>query len=149
MTKRLILTLAAVTALAASPLAADLAFAKDRGGREDGRGDGRGRGRGGDGPRFERRGSPDDRGYERRDYERRDYDRRDYDRPPRGDSRGDYGPPMARPGGRIPPEYRGPPVYDYPRYRLRPPPAGYAWRRMGDAFVLTDREGRIFDVIPD
>ncbi|WP_309090623.1 RcnB family protein [Phenylobacterium sp.] len=137
--KRLILTLAAVTALAASPLAADFAIAKDKGGRgEDGRGRGQGRGpgqyRGDDGPRWERRGPPEGRGYDRR---------RGYDGPPPGAYR------APRPGGRIPPEYRGPPVADYPRYRLRPPPAGYAWRRMGDAFVLTDREGRIFDVIPD
>ena len=136
--KRLILTLAAVTALAASPLAADLAMAKDQGGRgDDGRGRGYGRGRGGDdGPRWERRG-PEGRGYERR---------REYDGPP-PEFRG---PPRSlRPGGWLPPEYRGAPVYDYPRHRLRPPPAGYAWRRMGDAFVLVDRNGRVFDIIPD
>jgi len=136
--KRLILTFAAVTALAASPLAADFALAKDKGGRGDagqGRGYGRGQGRGGDdGPRWERRGPPEGRGYERR----REYERRD-DGPPRA----------VRPGGLLPPEYRGAPVYDYPRYRLRPPPAGYAWRRMGDAFVLVDRNGRVFDIIPD
>lgn len=135
MIKRLILTLAGVTVLAASPVAADLAFAKDKGGREDGRGRGQGRGRSDDGPRWERRGPPEGRGPEGRAYERR----REYDGPPRA----------VRPGGRLPPEYRGAPVYDYPRHRLRPPPAGYAWRRMGDAFVLVDRDGRVFDIIPD
>lgn len=140
--KRLPLALAAIVAVAASPLAADLAFAKDG----QGRGGGQGRGRA-EGQRYERRGPPEGRGYERRNdegrgYERRNYERRDYDGPPARL----YAP---RPGGRLPPEFRGPPVADYPRYRLRPPPAGYAWRRMGDAFVLTDREGRIFDVIPD
>lgn len=139
--KRLILTLAAVTTLVASPLAADLALAKEGRGRgEEGRGQGRGRGAD-DGRRWERRGS-DERRPERRDYDRRD---RDYDRP----GRGAYGPPRVRPGGQLPPEYRGAPVYDYPRHRLRPPPAGYAWRRMGDAFVLVDRNGRVFDIIPD
>lgn len=144
MIKRLILTLAAVITVAASPIAADLAFAQGRGeGRgERGQGRGEGRGRGGDdGRRYE------GRGYERRYDDRRNYERRrDYDRPPAAI----YGPPRGvRPGGRLPPEYRGPPIADYPRYRLRPPPAGYAWRRAGDAFILTDREGRVFDVVPD
>ncbi len=148
MKKRPILMLAAVLAVAASPIAADLAFARDGRGEGRGQGGGQGRGRaeaprgyerrGDDGRRYERRGPPEGRGYERRGYERREYDG-----PPPGAYRG------ARPGGRLPPEYRGPPVADYPRYRLRPPPAGYAWRRAGDAFVLTDREGRIYDVIPD
>ncbi|MCR5875459.1 RcnB family protein [Phenylobacterium sp. J426] len=148
--QRPILMFAAVLAVAASPIAADLAFAKDGRGQGGNQGRGRAEGprgyerRGGDdGPRYERRGPPEGRGYERRGYERRGYDRRDDDRPPPGAYSG------PRPGGWLPPEYRGPPVADYPRYRLRPPPAGYTWRRAGDAFVLTDREGRIFDVIPD
>ncbi|MGA0606917.1 RcnB family protein [Phenylobacterium sp. VNQ135] len=145
MIKRLTLAITAVVAVAASPFAADLAFAKDGQGRGGGHGQGRGRAEAQRG--YERRGPPEGRGYERRNYEGRGYERRGYER------RDDDSPPgrfyAPRPGGRLPPEYRGPPVADYPRYRLRPPPAGYAWRRMGDAFVLTDREGRIFDVIPD
>ncbi len=161
--KRLILTLAAVLAVTASPIAADLAFAQGRGRAEDGRGPRGDRGRGGDpGPRYERRGPPEGRSDERRTQEGRGPDRRGSERGeerrryegPRYEGRregprGDNGPPGLRPGGRLPPEYRAPPVADYPRYRLRPPPSGYSWRRAGDAFVLTDREGRVYDVVPD
>ena len=44
--------------------------------------------------------------------------------------------PWAR-GGYLPPVYRRSViVYDYPRYHLRRPPPGYAWRRVGDDYVL-------------
>lgn len=153
MNRRLILTLVAALTVTASPIAAELAFAQGRGdGRGHGRGrveDGRGarpeRARGGDdGRRHERRG-PEPRNPGPRSPEARNYDRREPGQGPRGG----YGPPAVRPGGRLPPEYRAPPVADYPRYRLRPPPAGYSWRRAGDAFVLTDRDGRVYDVVPD
>jgi Ni/Co efflux regulator RcnB len=97
--------------------------------------------------------------------------------PPRGGGRWSYGPPpeayapspprayggyrgeppyalreppgyAVRRGGRIPPEYRGAVVPDYGRHRLRPPPPGYAWVRMGDRYMLVSRgTGQIFDVI--
>jgi Ni/Co efflux regulator RcnB len=53
-----------------------------------------------------------------------------------------------RRGGMIPPEYRGAIVPDYGRHRLRPPPPGFAWVRMGDRYMLVSRAtGQIFDVI--
>lgn len=148
--KRLLLTLAALAATAGAPFA-DTAFAKDRGPGDRGPG-GRweaAQGRGHEGPRGGQRWErPSRGGYDgpRRDERsRRDdgprHERREFDAPP---------PPRAvRPGGYLPPQYRGAPVEDYPRYRLRPPPEGYGWRRMGDAFVLMDRNGQVFDIIPD
>jgi Ni/Co efflux regulator RcnB len=63
-----------------------------------------------------------------------------------------YGPPPAayygRPdfrlgytawsrGGYLPPSYRSTYVVsDYPRYKLRRPPPGYVWHRVGDDYVL-------------
>lgn len=136
MKRRQFLTFAAVVLLAGPSLSADPAEAQDRGrgrgrGREGGRGEGRGRG--GDDRRWDRGGPGEGRGYRR------------FDDAPR-----DYGPPQrVRPGGYLPPEQRGAPVDDYPRYRLRQPPRGYAWRRMGDGFVLVDPNGRVFDIVPD
>lgn len=70
-----------------------------------------------------------------------------------------YGPPAnvhatrpqgVRRGGYLPPEMRGGVVGDYGRYRLRPPPPGYAWVRSGRALMLVDMgTGQVFDVIPD
>jgi Ni/Co efflux regulator RcnB len=55
-----------------------------------------------------------------------------------------------RRGGLVPPEYRGAVVPDYGRLRLRPPPPGFAWVRMGGRYMLVSREtGQIFDVIGD
>ena len=60
---------------------------------------------------------------------------------------GDYAP---RRGGYLPPQARGGVVQDYGRYRLRPPPRGYAWVRSGRAMMLMDMNtGQVFDVIPD
>jgi len=140
--RRLLLTLAALAATAGAPFAVDAAFARDKGhgGWETAQG------RGGGSSRWERppRGGQDGPRRDGRRHEgpRQDgprYERRDFDGPPRA----------VRPGGYLPPQYRGAPVQDYPRYRLRPPPEGYAWRRMGDAFVLMDRNGQVFDIIPD
>jgi Ni/Co efflux regulator RcnB len=64
-------------------------------------------------------------------------------------------PPMAyggylRRGGHLPPGVRGEVVPDLGRYRLRPPPPGYDWVRVGNAFLLMNREtGQIFDMIAD
>jgi Ni/Co efflux regulator RcnB len=53
-----------------------------------------------------------------------------------------------RRGGIVPPEARGAIVPDYGRLRLRPPPPGFAWVRMGDRYMLVSRAtGQIFDVI--
>jgi Ni/Co efflux regulator RcnB len=85
--------------------------------------------------------------------------------PPPGWSRGegrrerpDYGPPPGayeshgylRRGGRLPPDVRGEVVPDPGRYRLRQPPRGYNWVRVGGAFALMNMEtGQLFDIIPD
>jgi hypothetical protein len=93
---------------------------------------------------------------------------RGYEGPP-GRGRWSYGPPAeaygpypgapaypnrappgygVRRGGMIPPEYRGAIVPDYGRHRLRPPPPGFAWVRMGSRYMLVSRStGQIFDVI--
>jgi Ni/Co efflux regulator RcnB len=69
--------------------------------------------------------------------------------------RGYYGPPPAyggylRRGGHLPPGVRGEVVPDLGRYRLRPPPPGYDWVRVGNAFLLMNREtGQIFDMIAE
>ncbi|MDO9471770.1 MAG: RcnB family protein [Caulobacter sp.] len=170
--KRLMLTLAAVAAVA-GPIAvsASEANAQDRG-RYD-RGD-------------DRRGDRYDRRDDRRDYrgDRRD-DRRDYRGDRRDDRRWDsrsrwnrgthngyyynnrwyYGPPPAayygrpayrpgyaawRRGAYLPPSYRdrGYVVYDYGRYGLRPPPRGYYWYRDGNDYLLAAlATGLILDVI--
>jgi Ni/Co efflux regulator RcnB len=50
----------------------------------------------------------------------------------------------------MPPDYRGAAVDDYGRYRLRPPPRGYAWYRVGGGYALVSiYSGQIFDMIPD
>jgi hypothetical protein len=86
--------------------------------------------------------------------------------PARGGGRWGYGPPAEaygpypgysgrappsyglRRGGMIPPEYRGAIVPDYGSHRLRPPPPGFAWVRMGGRYMLVSRStGQIFDVI--
>ena len=165
--KRFVLMLAAVAAAATSPLLVADASAQGRGDRRVERGDG-GRWRGGEergwrggedrrGPRFEdRRGGADRRGPRFED--RRD-DRRFEDR--RRDERRQYAPPpeyteprarprTIRPGGYLPPEHRGETVRDFQRYRLRPPPHGYAWVRSGNAFLLVSLiDGRVYDVVVD
>ena len=67
-----------------------------------------------------------------------------------------YGDPYYRPGynawrrgALLPPSYRGYVINDYYRYRLRPPPRGYVWYRVGDSFMLTGvANGVIFEVVP-
>jgi Ni/Co efflux regulator RcnB len=169
--KRLMMTLAAVAAVA-GPIAASAteASAQDRG-RYDRRDD-----------RWDRRDDRRDARRDRRD-DRRDYrrDRREDRRDDRWDSRSrwdrgrhngyywnnrwHYGPPPAayygRPGYRpgyaawrrgayLPPSYRGRGyvVYDYGRYGLRPPPRGYYWYRDGNDYLLAAlATGLILDVI--
>ncbi len=75
-----------------------------------------------------------------------------------------YGPPPAayfrdpgyepgytawRRGAALPPFYRGYVISEPQRYRLRPPPRGFVWYRVGDAFLLTDMAtGVIFEIVP-
>jgi Ni/Co efflux regulator RcnB len=48
----------------------------------------------------------------------------------------------------VPPQYRGAVVPDYRTHRLRPPPPGFTWIRMGDRYALvSEQTGQIFDVI--
>jgi Ni/Co efflux regulator RcnB len=50
-------------------------------------------------------------------------------------------------GGYLPPD-SGDRVGDPSRYRLREPPRGYDWVRMGDRYMMVDRRtGQIFDVV--
>jgi len=53
-----------------------------------------------------------------------------------------------RRGAVLPPYYRGYVVNDYYRYRLRPPPRGYAWYRVGNDYLLAAiATGIIFEII--
>ena len=57
-------------------------------------------------------------------------------------------PPPARRGGVLPDGLRGGVVSDYQRYRLRPPPSGYAWVRVGAGFALISlADGQVFDTV--
>jgi Ni/Co efflux regulator RcnB len=133
--KRLILTTAMAALMAGAPIAAAWALDNDRGrGRQEQRGGGD---RGGPGPRWERPGNRGERRFERPPPQRLRPDRR-FDAPR-----------ALRPGGRLPGAYRDERVEDYGRYRLRPPPQGYAWYRTGDGFMLVSPDGQIFDVIVD
>ncbi len=142
--KRLILSLAAAAAVA-GPLAATATAAQAQGYHRDHR---------------EYRDRRDHRGPDRHD--RRDWDRGrhngyyygnrwNYGPPPQAY----YGNPYYRPGynqwrrgAPLPAYYRGYPVYDYGRYRLRQPPRGYAWYRAGNDYVLAAiATGIIFEII--
>lgn len=170
--KRISLLLAAVASLAATMPLASPAYARDgdqgrraerqeargrgeqaaRGGDENrGRGRGRGRQERGDdrpAPRWQAQDRRQDDGERRRDDERPRYD--DRARPNYMDGpRPNYmrpAPGVAARRGFAPDSYRGGVVDDYRRYRLRPPPQGYDWVRMGNGFALVERgSGRIFD----
>ncbi|WP_300578239.1 RcnB family protein [Phenylobacterium sp.] len=162
--RRLILSLAAIAAVA-GPMAASATSAQAqswdrRESHDDRRGD-----------RWDRRDDRRDHRYDRRDNR---YDnRRHYQPPPRWDSsryngyyyqnRWSYGPPPTvyyshpqyrpgyvawRRGAVLPPQYRGYVIHDYHRYRLRPPPRGYAWHRVGDDYLLAAvATGIIFEII--
>ena len=53
-----------------------------------------------------------------------------------------------RPGSYLSPAFSGVPITDYQRYRLRPPPRGFAWFRAGRAFALVSlADGQVFDVV--
>lgn len=53
-----------------------------------------------------------------------------------------------RPGSYLAPGFQGRMIGDYARYRLRPPPRGYAWFQSGAAFLLVSlTDGQVFDII--
>lgn len=154
--RRLILTLAAL-AVVAGPLAVVDASAQPGRGRGQGQGQGRGQAQRqierGNGARAQPPGLARERGFEgppglargQREREERMPAPRYVPAPAYGDAAPREG---VRRGGMLPPTYRGAPVYDPGRYRLRPPPPGYAWYRVGDDFLLvSEMSGLIFDVI--
>ncbi|HKP79987.1 MAG TPA: RcnB family protein [Phenylobacterium sp.] len=172
----MLLMAAVASVASSMPLAAPAFARDDDRGRRAERHDGRGRGserggydrRGGGPVARERgdgrwnddgryRGRPDDRSRdvdERPRYQDRPYyeDRRRDDERGRPDymqgPRPNYMRPVPGSGrrGYLPDNYRGEVVENYPRYRLRPPPHGYAWVRVGAGFALVEMDsGRIFD----
>ncbi len=160
--KRIFLILAASVAALAPGLASDAAMAQN--GRRWEAQDNRGRDRA-------ERGRPDraqDRGQRREESRGRNegrgdgraYERRDYGPPPEAYAPPPraYGPPAyagprrpaIRPGGFLPPGLRAAPLNDFARFRLRPPPVGYTWVRVGNDFLLVSViDGQIFDIITD
>lgn len=153
--RRLILGLAAAVAVAGPMALASPAHAERKGERHEQRWErreehwegGPGRGRSGPPPGQLRK-------WEQGRHNGYYYNNRWFYGPP---PRAYYGDPHFRPGfsawhrgAYLPPSYRGYVVEDYYRYRLRPPPRGYAWYRVGDDFMLTAiGSGLIFDIIED
>jgi Ni/Co efflux regulator RcnB len=55
---------------------------------------------------------------------------------------------VMRPGSYLSPAFSGVQITDHQRYRLRPPPRGFAWFRAGRAFVLVSlSDGQVFDIV--
>lgn len=147
--KRALLLMAAVASVATAMPLAGPALADDGGqGRRAERSDDRGaKARGAGRGQRENRGRRDEAPRRRYEDDRPRYEgprryedgpRPTYMRPP-----GDGG---RRSGAYLPDNYRGGVVDDYRRYRLRPPPQGYAWVRMGNGFALVEMDsGRVFD----
>jgi Ni/Co efflux regulator RcnB len=119
-----------VAAMAAATLMAPLADALAQG-RGNGRGDDR-RGERRAERSFEREAQRAPRGAQG--------DRRAYQAPPpQGWNRGQV----------LPPPYRGGQIQDFDRHRLRPPPHGYNWVRVGPDIYLTQRStGLVVEAIP-
>ena len=157
--KRLLLSIAAVAAVA-GPIAAASTEAsaqprRDGWERREDRWD----------RRDDRRGDRWDRRDDRRDdgrWDNRGWDRNRYNGyyyrntwfygppPPAYYGNQSYRPGYAswRRGAVLPGYYRDYRVNDYYRYRLRPPPRGYAWYRVGDDYLLAAvASGLIFDII--
>lgn len=172
--KRLILSLAAAIAVAGPIVGVASSAAADPHGH---RGEHHGRWDRGDrhGGRWDRdhdRGGRWERNHDRGRWDRDDRRGRRADNWDRGhhngyyyNNRWSYGPPPQayygnpyyrpgyaawRRGSQLPPYYRGYVVSDYGRYRLRPPPRGYAWYRVDDDYLLASlTTGLIFDIIGD
>ena len=140
--KRALLLMAALASVAtAMPLAAP-AVAGDGGqGRRAERSDDRGAKE-----RPPRRAEREGRGRRYEDDRPRYEGPRRYDDGPRPNYMRPPGDGGRRGGAYLPDNYRDGVVDDYRRYRLRPPPSGYAWVRMGNGFALVEMDsGRVFD----
>lgn len=170
--RRLILSLAAVAAVAGPIAASATAVQAQSWDRRESHADRRG-------DRWDQRDDRRDHRYDRRDqrYDNRNYPPpRPHYPPPRHQSwdqsryngyyyqnRWYYGPPPVvyyshpqyrpgyvawRRGAVLPPHYRGYVIHDYHRYRLRPPPRGYAWHQVGNDYLLAAvATGIIFEII--
>jgi len=171
--KRLVLTIAALAAVAGPMAMATSAVAQDRYDRREWRDD-----RGRDNDRWENRRDRDNDRWDNRGRGRDNdrWDRRDnrrwndnrrwdsnryngyylgnrwyYGQPQvnyynRYDYRPDYRPWQR--GGYLPPAYRGYVINDYPRYHLRHPPRGYHWVRHNNDYILAAiATGLILEVI--
>lgn len=140
--KPLLLTLAAIVAVGPLTVAAGDALADPKSDRGGGRG------------RIEREERRFERRYDERRYERQER-RMERRLPPgrelRPEARGRYAaPPGWRRGAYLPPAYRGERIYAFDRHRLRPPPAGYAWYRVGNDYLLTQMvSGLVVEVVQD
>lgn len=148
--KRLILTLAAMAAVAGPMALTATEASAQRWDRHDDRRDYRG----GRDRHDDRRGdwNRGNSGWDRSRHNGYYYNNRwSYGPPPSSY----YGNPYYRPGynawrrgAYLPQSYRGYYVNDYYRYHLRPPPRGYAWYRVGDDYLLAAiATGLIFDII--
>lgn len=160
--KRLFLLAAAAASLAAAMPAGE-ALARDHGrGRgwdqqdrgDQRRGDPRARGewrgrQGDERPQVERyQAQARDRGYDEERARRYEDDRRARSAPPEAPPPRMLRAPSPRRGGYLPDSYRGAVVDDYRAYRLRPPPRGFSWVRVGAGFALVDMsDGRIYDMV--
>jgi Ni/Co efflux regulator RcnB len=152
--RRLFLTIAAALAVVAPLASPDAAWAKDGRGRGDGGWQQQQQEQRGGGDRGGRGGDHGDRGGDRRggnwrgDEGRGNGNGRWREAPPR-----DYPMPQQAPsprrGGYLPPYSNGGVVQDNARYRLRAPPRGYTWVRIGGSFALvSEATGQVFDVVP-
>ncbi|MFC3076965.1 RcnB family protein [Phenylobacterium terrae] len=138
------MTLAALVAAGPLMVAAGEALADPKPDRGNGRG------------RIERESRQYERRYERdeRRYQRQE-PRTERRLPPPRNLRGEpprryEAPPGWRRGAYLPPAYRGERIYAFDRHRLRPPPSGYAWYRVGDDFLLTQMvSGLVVEVVRD
>ena len=69
-----------------------------------------------------------------------------------GDDSGRASSPSSRSfrqGSYLPPAYENGRIVDYARYRLRPPPRGYAWVRVGRSYALVSlATGQVFEMVP-
>lgn len=62
--------------------------------------------------------------------------------------RGEERPASPQRGTYLPDAARGDFIEDAERYRLRPPPRGFAWVRTADGFALVSlADGRVYDVV--
>jgi Ni/Co efflux regulator RcnB len=142
--RRLLLSFAALVAAGPLMAAAGEALADPKPDRGGGRG------------RVERDARQYERRYERQDRRYEGQERRMERRLPpprkvRPEPPSRYAaPPGWRRGAFLPPAYRGERIYAFDRHRLRAPPSGYAWYRVGDDYLLTQMvTGLVVEVVRD